>query len=51
MIQFQEMGGEGPSGMERFAEMAASGKHPQNLFRAMQHALGYPAGAPEMDLV
>jgi hypothetical protein len=39
----------GTPGMEQFAEMGASGAHTQNCFRAMQHILGYPAGAPTMD--
>jgi hypothetical protein len=40
---------QGAPGMTQFAEMGASGKHGQNLFRAMQSVLGYPSGSPVMD--
>ena len=40
---------QGAEGMDEMARMGASGKHTQNMFRAMQTVLGYPTGSPPME--
>ena len=42
---------QGAPGMERMAAMGGSGKHPQNLYRAMKHLLGWPKGAAPVSFI